>query len=64
MTAAAFFSLVVLSLIAFFLVYQSIPAIQSQGLFNFLTGSEWDSKTTSDGAGTEDPVFGVAAMLW
>lgn len=64
MTAAAFFSLVVLSLIAFFLVYQSIPAIQSQGLFNFLTGSEWDSKTTSDGAVTEDPVFGVAAMLW
>lgn len=64
MTAAAFFSLVVLSLIAFFLVYQSLPAIQSQGLLNFLTGTEWDSKTTSDGSVTEDPVFGVAAMLW
>lgn len=64
MTAAAFFSLIVLSLIAFFLVYQSLPAIQSQGLLNFLTGTEWDSKTTADGTVTEDPVFGVAAMLW
>lgn len=63
-TASAFFSLVVLSLIAFFLIYQSLPAIQSQGLINFLTGTEWDSKTTSDGSVTEDPVFGVAAMLW
>ncbi|MBM3691330.1 MAG: phosphate ABC transporter permease subunit PstC [Actinobacteria bacterium] len=64
MTAAAFFSLIVLSLIAFFLVYQSLPAIRDQGLINFLTGTEWDSKTTSDGTTTEDPVFGVAAMLW
>lgn len=64
MTAAAFFSLVVLSLIAFFLVYQSLPAIQNQGLINFITGTEWDSKSTSDGTTAEDPVFGVAAMLW
>lgn len=64
MTAAAFFSLIVLSLIAFFLVYQSLPAIRDQGFINFLTGTQWDSKTTADGATVEDPVFGVAAMLW
>jgi phosphate transport system permease protein len=64
MTSAAFFSLIVLSLIAFFLVYQSLPAIKDQGLLDFLTGTQWDSKTTADGETVEDPVFGVAAMLW
>jgi phosphate transport system permease protein len=64
MAVAAFFSLVVLSLIAFFLVYQSLPAIRDQGLWNFLSGTQWDSKSTAGGETTEDPVFGVAAMLW
>lgn len=64
MTAAAFFSLIVLSLILFFLVYQSLPAITNQGFWNFLTTTEWDSKSTAGGEFTEDPVFGVAAMLW
>ncbi|MFZ9284196.1 MAG: phosphate ABC transporter permease subunit PstC, partial [Candidatus Nanopelagicales bacterium] len=64
MTAADFFSLFVMSIISFFLIYQSLPAIQNQGLINFITGTEWDSKSTSDGTVAEDPVFGVAAMLW
>lgn len=65
MTAAAFFSLVVLSLIAIFLVYQAVPAIRDQGLIQFLTDARWDSGSIGErDSDFVEPIFGIAAMLW
>ncbi|MEY4992960.1 MAG: hypothetical protein RIS82_82 [Actinomycetota bacterium] len=55
-SAAANFSIVLVGLILAFLVWQSLPALQSQGI-DFIFGSNWDSAA-------EKPVFQIGPMLW
>lgn len=55
-SGAANFSIVLVGLILVFLLWQSLPALQSQGI-DFIFGSNWD-------AAAETPVFQIGPMLW
>lgn len=55
-SGAANFSIILVGLILVFLLWQSLPALQTQGT-DFIFGSQWD-------AGAETPVFQIGPMLW
>jgi len=55
-SGAANFSVILVGLILVFLLWQSIPALQTQGI-DFIFGSSWD-------ANAETPVFQIWPMLW
>jgi phosphate transport system permease protein len=55
-SGAANFSVILVGLILIFLLWQSLPALGTQG-FDFIFGSNWD-------AGAEKPIFQIGPMLW
>lgn len=55
--AAAYSSIVIVSLILIFLIVRAWPAFESQGLLEFITGSGWD--TTAQPA-----IMHIGPMLW
>jgi phosphate transport system permease protein len=59
-TSGGMFSLVLLGLIGFFLVYNGFAAIREAG-FAFLTGFDWVDAIPEEG---QPSAYGIGAMLW
>ena len=55
--AAAYSSIVIVSLILIFLIVRAWPAFESQGLLDFMFGTGWDTSL-------EKPIMHIGPMLW